>query len=186
MGSQRAPFSSVQLVRQTFTKYQVIIRASAKKQGNRSRNRNVPFSALQVLTGGGEQVDGRHRRQVCTWFNGSLGKRVPDPIKGFRENNRILDRVLGMQGMKKFLGIKWKREMQTVVWSAFVSRGQKACAWENHSFLLPGRQMGAWGLCQENPSCIWRQGPGDKGFGTILCSMWMLSCKSQEVFKCFK
>lgn len=45
---------------------------------------------------------------------------MPDPIKGFRENNRIIDRVLGMQGMKEFLGIKWKREMQTVVWSAFV------------------------------------------------------------------
>lgn len=26
---------------------------------------------------------------------------MTDPIKGFRENYRIIDRVLGMQGMKK-------------------------------------------------------------------------------------
>lgn len=69
-------------------------------------------------------MGGHSRRQECTWVNGSLGKGVTDPIKGglWGKLHRIINRVFKMQGMKKFLGIKSKREMEKMVWSAFVGR----------------------------------------------------------------
>lgn len=79
-----APFSSVQLVPQTFTKNQVIIRLNVKKQGHESRNRDVPsqFSKHSQAEG---NVGGYYRREVSAWFNGRLVKGVTTKSRASKE-----------------------------------------------------------------------------------------------------
>lgn len=101
-------------------------------------------------------VGGYYRREVSTWFDGRRAKGVTTKSRASEEiawNN--------WQGgkMEEFPGRKWKREMEIMVWSAFVGRGKshrnlerRVCR-KTSPFYLSEDKSGPGECGFKNPSC---------------------------------